>query len=158
MFNTHLKHQSITLAMIPRTILFVIFMAFIPEYILGDVGCMGIVEGKLCGRDAHQIPLPGADQFGDCGDPRTGCKIQRTKYYYKCGGCQSITVKNYKARGKYEGCGHENKKLYIQGTLGNHEYAPESVPPSQGTSESAYYQEATPSTTRDDIQYFEFFR
>jgi hypothetical protein len=141
----------------PCTFIFGIFIAFIPKATVCVVDCMGKVNGRTCGRGARQITLPSADQVGYCGDP-SGCTAKRTKYYYKCGQCQSITVKNKKMRGgQLEECCHENRRLYSQGTVGNQENAPESVPPSQGTSEASSYAGATTSTTHNGITFYNFF-
>ncbi|KAA1102445.1 hypothetical protein PGTUg99_034858 [Puccinia graminis f. sp. tritici] len=115
----------------PHQIIFGIFMAFvIPKPTAGGVACMGKVMGRTCGRYAGRIMLPKAERIGDCGDP-SGCLAKRTKGYYICDECKSITVKNKRVRGgEYEACGHENMKLYFQGT----------VLPSQGNSEAASYE------------------
>jgi hypothetical protein len=133
---TQPHHRAISLAMIPKTILFVIFM------VISSVatGTYVVCAKNGCTANAAQIDSHSFPQEGKCGEPlgNEECQEERQKTYYLCDNCGSITVKNKVIhRGKLSPCFHKAKALFIP--------TPSNPPPPGAASHSRATSEATSS-------------
>jgi hypothetical protein len=118
-------------------------MAIIPNLTIGEIGC----ANPNCGRPANQLYRHNYPSKGICGV----CQEQRTKYYYQCYHCQTITVKNKTMRNQEkEGCSHINTQIYIQGKI-IHPGVEIKVVSFRGASSSAPPSEAASSVESETI-------
>ncbi|KAA1110636.1 hypothetical protein PGT21_028465 [Puccinia graminis f. sp. tritici] len=131
-----------------RFIIFSIFMAIIQNPTIQAVGCCN----KNCGQITNQLnPYKhNYDPKGVCGYPLglgVICEHERSKLYYKCNHCQTITMANKRMpKEQKEGCSHTNAQIFIQGKilpsgveikLVSSRVASTSAPPLEGASEEA---------------------
>ncbi|KAA1096829.1 hypothetical protein PGT21_029690 [Puccinia graminis f. sp. tritici] len=140
--------------MIPTTILFGIFMAFIPAATAVGVKCAR--EG--CKYRAYPTYPLNQDKYppeGPCGGylgNNMYCQNNRLKMYYDCK-CGYMTVKNkINQEGKEPECAHKGKRL--ASTPSNSPPPVEASP--SGASEASSSAREIPCKTINGYQYFEF--
>ncbi|EFP88331.2 uncharacterized protein PGTG_14415 [Puccinia graminis f. sp. tritici CRL 75-36-700-3] len=109
---TQPHHRPISLTMIPKTILFVIFMAITSVATGTYVVCANESCDNTNASQMYSHPYP---KEAKCGEPlgNEECQEIRLKTYYLCGKCGSTTVKNRVIhRGDSAPCPHKGKALF----------------------------------------------
>ncbi|KAA1089538.1 hypothetical protein PGT21_021315 [Puccinia graminis f. sp. tritici] len=136
--------------MLPKNILFVLFISFIPgAYSANGTYVQCAVDScRQRAMELLQHPYPPIER---CNEPlgNEDCKNYRQKNYYECDVCKAITIKNTVVHrdDPEPPCTHKGKMLFL---------GPRVPPPSQAPSQPSSSAGVTPSRTIGKTTYFMF--